>query len=401
MKTTTLKPSDIKPNPDNPRIIRDDQFKKLVQSLKDFPEMADAREVVVNTDHVILGGNMRFRAMVDAGWTQIPVKIVDWPIEKQREFVIKDNVSGGEWDYDMLANQYELVDLDAWGLDLPKDMQLGDDAEQDDLPELSDDPPVSKLGEIYQLGRHRIMCGDSTDAANVELLMNGAVADIGFTSPPYNAGDNVRGNFYANDDDDKTSDEYTDFITDTAMITLQYTDFSFINLQMLEGNKLSLIDFQTNMRDYIKDILVWNKSTAPPHINKGTFATKWEYIFAFSKQSKSRSFPASWQGKFTNVIETENNSGNEFAKDHKAGFPVALPLWIINRMDFAKSVLDIFIGTGTTVIACEQTNRTCYGMEIDPKYVDVARKRYWKFVNNGDESGWENETGAIITVEKQ
>lgn len=129
---TTLKPSEIKPNPDNPRIIRDDQFKKLVQSLKDFPEMADVREVVVNTDHVILGGNMRFRAMVDAGWKQIPVKIVDWPIEKQREFVIKDNVSGGEWDYDMLANQYELVDLDAWGLTVPKMTEL-DDADDDDM----------------------------------------------------------------------------------------------------------------------------------------------------------------------------------------------------------------------------------------------------------------------------
>ena len=189
-------------------------------------------------------------------------------------------------------------------------------------------PSVSRLGEIYQLGRHRVMCGDSTDKASVELLMNGVKADIGFTSPPYNAGDNVRGKFYANDDDNKTDDDYTKFLTDTTRITLDYCDYSFVNLQMLEGNKISLIDFQTNMRDYIKDILVWNKSIAPPHINKGTFATKWEYIFAFSNQSKSRSFPSSWQGKYSNVIETENNSGNEFAKEHKAGFPVALPLWI-------------------------------------------------------------------------
>lgn len=113
-----LKPDQIKSNPNNPRIIKDDRFQKLVQSLKDFPEMADVREVVVNKDHMILGGNMRFRAMIEAGWKEIPVVIVDWSEEKQREFIIKDNVSGGEWDWDMLANEWDQTDLDLWGLDL-------------------------------------------------------------------------------------------------------------------------------------------------------------------------------------------------------------------------------------------------------------------------------------------
>lgn len=117
--TTRLPINKLVSNPNNPRIIKDDKFRKLVQSLKEFPEMADVREVVVNKDLVILGGNMRYRAMKEAGWAEVPVKIVDWPEDKQREFVIKDNVSGGEWDHDMLVAQYELVDLDAWGLDLP------------------------------------------------------------------------------------------------------------------------------------------------------------------------------------------------------------------------------------------------------------------------------------------
>src|ERR1035437_8765381 len=110
----------IKNNPNNPRLIRDDKFKKLVQSLKDFPEMAEVREVVVNKEHIILGGNMRYRAMVEAGWTEVPVKIVDWSEEKQREFVIKDNVAGGEWDWDILANEWDTQLLDDWGLDTPK-----------------------------------------------------------------------------------------------------------------------------------------------------------------------------------------------------------------------------------------------------------------------------------------
>lgn len=123
--------SDIKPNPSNPRLIKDDAFKKLVQSLKDFPEMAEVREVVVNKDHVILGGNMRYKAMKEAGWTEVPVKVVDWPEEKQREFIVKDNVSGGEWDWDVLANEWEMEELDAWGLELPIPESINDNKEVD------------------------------------------------------------------------------------------------------------------------------------------------------------------------------------------------------------------------------------------------------------------------------
>jgi ParB-like chromosome segregation protein Spo0J len=121
---------DVKLNPANPRIIKDDKFAKLVQSLKEFPEMANIRPIVCNTDMVILGGNMRFKAMQAAGWKEVPVEVVDWPEDKQAEFVIKDNVSGGEWDWDMLANQWDAEKLEAWGLDLPV---LLDAEEPDDL----------------------------------------------------------------------------------------------------------------------------------------------------------------------------------------------------------------------------------------------------------------------------
>jgi ParB-like chromosome segregation protein Spo0J len=114
-----LKPSEIKPNPNNPRLIKDDKFKKLVKSLKDFPEMAEVREVVINKDHVILGGNMRFKAMLEAGWIEIPVKVVDWSEDKQKQFIIKDNVSGGEWDWDVLANEWNADLLEEWGLSVP------------------------------------------------------------------------------------------------------------------------------------------------------------------------------------------------------------------------------------------------------------------------------------------
>lgn len=110
---------EIKPNPNNPRILKDDKFKKLVQSLKDFPEMANVRPIVVNKDMIVLGGNMRLRAMQEAGWKKAPVQIVDWSIEKQNEFIIKDNVGYGEWDWDVIANDWDYEDLNKWGLDVP------------------------------------------------------------------------------------------------------------------------------------------------------------------------------------------------------------------------------------------------------------------------------------------
>lgn len=115
----TVKISKVRPNEDNPRYIKEEKFKKLVQSLKDFPEMANARPIVVNKDMVALGGNMRLKAMQEAGWKEVPVEIVDWTEEQQREFIIKDNVGFGEWDWDMIANEWDTEKLEDWGLDLP------------------------------------------------------------------------------------------------------------------------------------------------------------------------------------------------------------------------------------------------------------------------------------------
>lgn len=114
-----IKISQVKSNPNNPRLIKNDKFKKLVKSVQDFPEMLNIRPIVVNKDMIILGGNMRFKACKEAGLKEVPVIITDLTEEQQREFLIKDNVSGGEWDWDMLANEWEQTELEDWGLDLP------------------------------------------------------------------------------------------------------------------------------------------------------------------------------------------------------------------------------------------------------------------------------------------
>lgn len=115
----TVKISEVKVNPNNPRLIKDDKFKKLVQSVKDFPEMLNIRPIVVNKDMIILGGNMRFKACKEAGLKEVPIIITELTDDQQREFLIKDNVSGGEWDWDILANEWNADDLKDWGLDLP------------------------------------------------------------------------------------------------------------------------------------------------------------------------------------------------------------------------------------------------------------------------------------------
>jgi hypothetical protein len=114
-----VKVDKVKSNPKNPRLIKDDKFKKLVKSIKEFPEMETVRPIVVNKDMVILGGNMRYKAMIECGYKEVNVMVVDWDEPKQNEFIIKDNVGFGEWEWETVANEWDEIELKDWGLDLP------------------------------------------------------------------------------------------------------------------------------------------------------------------------------------------------------------------------------------------------------------------------------------------
>lgn len=172
----TIAISKIRPNEDNPRYIRDEKFKKLVQSLKDFPEMADVRPIVVNQDMVVLGGNMRLKAMQEAGWKDVPVEVVDWSDDKQREFVVKDNVGFGEWDWDELANTWDIDSLNEWGLDTPDNWGMNDDvnkvnggdenSEWVGMPEFESAPDVIKLIVTFDNEEFR---DEFVKMANLEL----------------------------------------------------------------------------------------------------------------------------------------------------------------------------------------------------------------------------------------
>ena len=186
MKTELVSIKLVKSNPNNPRIIKDDKFAKLVASIKEFPKMLEIRPIVVNDDMIVLGGNMRLKACIHAGLKEVPIiKVTDLTEQEQKQFIIKDNVSGGEWDWNMLANEWDAEELDAWGLDVP-DFGKELEAEEDDFetPEGGIETDIV-LGDLFEIGEHRLLCGDSTDSDAVAKLMDGQKADMVFTDPPY------------------------------------------------------------------------------------------------------------------------------------------------------------------------------------------------------------------------
>lgn len=362
MQKTTLKISEIKNNPNNPRLIKDDKFKKLVASIKEFPEMLDAREIVVNKDHIILGGNMRFKAAKEAGLKEVPVKIVDWSEEKQRQFVIKDNVSGGEWDWYLLANEWDAAELDEWGLDTPDDWGEDKEVEEDEAPGVDEsEPPKSKLGEVYQLGRHRVMCGDSTSQTAIDELLQGAEPDMVFTDPPYGMNYSGRGENTSN----------------TIMgDDIDPTDFYNVGTHIKERYVWGRVENYKHLLEEPRDTIIWKKNNFG--MGRG-YRGQYECCFYYGDFS----------GSDSDVWDFAKDSNYE----HPTQKPVGLAVRAIKNSQ-PKVVIDYFLGSGSTLIACEQTDRTCYGMELDPKYVDVIRKRYHKFVT-GDEEGWEDGTPAI------
>jgi hypothetical protein len=186
MNPITVKISEVKSNPNNPRIIKDDKFQKLVKSIKEFPEMLNIRPIVVNADMVVLGGNMRLKACKEAGLKEVAIiKAEDLTEDQQKQFIIKDNVGFGEWDWEDLANNWDAEQLTDWGLDIP-DFKHEEEAEEDDyeIPEHLKTDIV--LGDIFEIGPHRLICGDSTQTDTFAKLFENQLADLVVTDPPYN-----------------------------------------------------------------------------------------------------------------------------------------------------------------------------------------------------------------------
>jgi DNA modification methylase len=383
--------SELKLNEANPRVIKDDKFKKLVESIKSFPQMMELRPIVVDESNVIQGGNMRYRALVELGYKEVQEAWVkqgkDLTPEQWREFVIKDNVGFGEWDFDMLANDWDAEELQEWGLDLPVDFGGTPEAHEDDCKIPDEIETDIVRGDLFEIGEHRMMCGDATDINDWNKLEI-KEKSICFTSPPYNAGlsskltgnktASAKGNFYEEYDDN--SNDYPSLIQDSLSNAIQLCDGVCFNVQPLANNKTILIDWLHKNKEYLVDILTWDKGHAAPAMASGVLSSSFEWLVIFNKSNNSRSIPlSSWRGTISNVYSAPPQRNNEFSSIHAATFPIHLPEFIIrDLMNECKGVVDCFIGTGTTMVAAHQLNRRCYGMEIDPKYCQVIIDRMLK-----------------------
>jgi len=382
--------TDIKPNPNNPRIIKDDKFKKLVKSIQDFPQMLELRPIVIDENNMVLGGNMRLKACQEAGLTDVPVKQAkDLTEEQKKEFIVKDNVGYGEWDWDDLANNWNTEDLIEWGLDIPNFEVNNLEAEEDDfaVPDGGIETDIV-LGDLFEIGEHRLLCGDSTDSDQVAKLMNGQKANLSFTSPPYNAGKSeaLSGNTHTIDNkyneynDNQTKDNYLDLLTGFTNNAILNSDYLICNIQSLAGNKIALIEYLYQYKDNFIDVAIWDKGHGAPAMAENVMTSTWEYMFFISSKDKaSRAIPnAKFRGTVPNIYRGKPNRNNEFSSVHAATFPIDLPEWALQFTKERDIILDQFCGTGTTMVASYQLKRKCYGMELDPKYCQVIIDRMRK-----------------------
>lgn len=376
MKSITVKISEIKSNPNNPRLIKDDKFEKLVKSIQDFPQMLQIRPIVVNDDMVVLGGNMRLKACKEAGLKEIPIiKVNDLTEDQQRQFIIKDNVGYGEWDWELI--QKDWPEAEAWGLDLPEfKTETNLEAVEDDF-DIPDQVTTNiVLGDLFEIGEHRLLCGDSTDSDQVAKLMNGQLADICHTDPPYNInyeGGSKKREKIAND----KLEDFPKFLYDV---------YTTISTALKKGGAIYVWHASSETHNFIqqfidagflfKSYIIWNK-------NNSTFGRSdyhWKHepcIYGWLDGASHK-----WHGdrKQTTVWDIERPSRSD---EHPTMKPIPLcskPLE--NSSAVGDIVLDVFLGSGSTMVAAHQLKRKCYGMELDPKYCQVIIDRMIKLDPN-------------------
>ena len=391
----SIKLSQLKEYADNPRKISKEMLDKLAAHIK---EDGYHQRIIVDSDYTIIGGHQRKKALYMAGFddeTEIEVLMPSrkLTLAEVDRLNIRDNLAFGEYDFDLLTERFDQEELLSFGMD--KDMlasifdkaileELGEE-EEIELPEEA----TARLGDIYLLGSHRLMCGDSTNPQHVEKLMDGAKPILMVTDPPYGVnyepewrnevGKGIRNTGKVlNDDRYDWSEAYSLFTGDIAYVwhSSKYTHKFAENIENSGFDLVSLI--------------IWNK----PHfaISRGDYHHKHEPLwYAVRKGQKIRH---NWQGRRdqTTVWDIDNALTQGIDKEEQTGHGTQKPLEcmlrsILNNSAQGQSVYDPFGGSGTTLIACERSKRNCYMMELSPVYVDVIIKR------------WEKETGLKAVLE--
>lgn len=388
--------------PKNPRYLKGEEHDKLKKSLKDSPELLQYKPLMVYAAEggkfVVICGNMRLRICQELhnegveGFDALPCFVLnkDVSIAKIKEYAIKDNVQAGNWDWDELANgDWEVDDLQDWGVDCSfltdtepvEEMPERKETEDDEYDENEHKIEAKcKLGDIWQLGRHRLMCGDSTDASQVAKLLGGTNIQLYLTDPPYNVaygydgaateGHRKDGLVVLNDKMD--NDKFEEFLTNA---------FNAANANMEKG--ASFYIFHSDGYSYwfrkalintvdleLRENLIWVKNS----MVLGRQDYQWRHepcLYGWKKGASHNWFS---DRKQTTVMEFDRPTKSV---EHPTMKPIPLFAYLIqNSSQEGWNVYDSFGGSGTTIMACEQLNRNGFSMELDPHYCDVIINRW-------------------------
>lgn len=368
LQIINMQMAQIKPYPNNPR-KNADAVKYVAASIKEF---GFKQPIVIDRDNVIIAGHTRYLAAKELKLKEIPCLMADDLTNEQiKAYRIADNKTAefAEWDLSMLDAELDgIFDLDMSEFGFMDEPEKIEPQENDfDVDGALTDDPVAKLGDIWQLGRHRLMCGDSTDSEAVALLMDGVKADMVFTDPPY--GVNYQSNMRT-----KTQKfdviENDDKLLDFVPLCLEHSKgFIFIctSWKVLK-QWLDKIDGMIEL----SNMIIWDKGGGGIGDLKKTFSTDYEVIMC---ANRGNAITGKRIGSVWNVGKDNANKYN-----HPTQKPIKLSAMAIeNTTKLQDTVLDLFGGSGSTLIACEQLDRICYMMELDPKYIDVIIKRWEQF----------------------
>ena len=356
----------------NPRKMPKEEMSKLVDSLR---QDGYHQRLVVNQDMTIIGGHQRKKALLKAGFKKdddIEVLMPDRLLEGDDfdRVNIRDNLGYGAFDFEVLNEEFEVDKLIEWGM--PEDWFDGDveviEAEEgdDDVPDVPVEP-TTKLGDVWLLGEHRLMCGDATSIDAVDKLMSGEKADMVFTDPPY--GYKYESNHYKDKNPHgmlKNDDKFLDFVPLLAGFLSENAAIYICGSHQTVGVWKDIIEKEFKY----KNTIVWKKNNWSMGDLEGAYACQHELIiFAHKGRVRLRG------ERFRDVWEFDRDP----PKDHPTQKPVELVVFALkNTSDKGNNILDLFGGSGSTLIACEKSKRNCFMMELDPKYCDVIIARWEK-----------------------
>lgn len=418
-KVERRKVSALLPYARNARTHSPEQVAQIARSITEF---GFTNPVLVDETGTIIAGHGRVLAAKKLALADVPVIVADgWTEAQKRAYVIADNKLAENAGWDMSLLRMEIGELKSMDFDLsltgfdPSGIAsllntTDGETDPDDVPEESTGPATARRGDVWTLGRHRLMCGDSTSAEDVAALFDGRDADVCFTSPPYGvapsanlrdhyvAGAKKRKTFYDDHDDDPAM--WSSLMRGWFGVARSRCRLVVCNVQMLAANKLALIEWIAEIAGDLIDVAVWDKGHAAPQMQRNVMNACFEFLLMFGGNG-SRSIPfGDFHGTVENIVRIDpKKSKNEFAGVHRAVMPTELPVWVIDKLSSAcKSVFDPFSGSGTTIIAAEMTGRDALAMEISPGYVDVAIKRWQAFA--GKEATLDGVPFAAVAAQR-